>query len=83
MWIKGNGKLVRYANKESNFKKEDLLYFSAMDTRCFGTFATRISNTPSRFLHWYNLVLLPVQDLTAIMPKNVIISASSELNYRL
>lgn len=77
-----NGKLIRYANKESNFKKEDLLTLVQW-TRDVLENSTKpeYQKPQTDFLQfWYNLTLLPVQDLTA-QYKNVIISASSELNY--
>lgn len=77
-----NGKLIRYANKESNFKKEDLLTLVQWTRDVLeNSTKPKYQKPQADFLHfWYNLVLLPVQDLTA-QYKNVIISASSELNY--
>jgi CHAT domain-containing protein len=77
-----NGKLVRYANKESNYKKEDFVTLVRWTRDVLEE-----SNKPEMqkpltdFLHfWYNLTLAPVQDLIS-QYNNVIISAASELNY--
>ena len=76
------GKLVRYANKESNFKKEDFLTLVQWTRDVLeNSDKPEFQKPQSDFLHfWYNLTLLPVQDLISKY-KNVIISASSELNY--
>jgi CHAT domain-containing protein len=76
------GKLVRYANKESNFKKEDFLTLVQWTRDVLeNSDKPEFQKPQSDFLHfWYNLILLPVQDLISKY-KNVIISASSELNY--
>jgi CHAT domain-containing protein len=77
-----NGKLVRYANKESNFKKEDFVTLVKWTRDVLESSDNPDYQKPqSDFLHfWYNLTLQPVQDLTA-QYKNVIVSAASELNY--
>ncbi len=77
-----NGKLVRYANKNRNFSKDDFVTLVKWTRDVLED-----SNNPeyqkplTDFLHfWYNLTLLPVQNLTA-QYKNIIISSASELNY--
>lgn len=77
-----NGKLVRYANKNRNFSKDDFVTLVKWTRDVLED-----SNNPeyqkplADFLHfWYNLTLLPVQNLTA-QYKNIIISSASELNY--
>jgi CHAT domain-containing protein len=77
-----NGKLVRFSNKEKNFSKTDFITLVEWSREVLEkSDEPKYQNTLNDFMHfWYNLTLLPVQDLTSKY-KNVIISASSELNY--
>jgi CHAT domain-containing protein len=77
-----NGKLVRFSNKEKNFSKTDFITLVEWSREVLEkSDEPEYQNTLNDFMHfWYNLTLLPVQDLTSKY-KNVIISASSELNY--
>ncbi|MCX7548730.1 CHAT domain-containing protein [Xanthomarina sp. F1114] len=77
-----NGKLVRLGNKEKNFSKDDFITLVEWSRDVLdNSDKPDYQNVLNDFMHfWYNLTLLPVQDLTS-QYKNVIISAASELNY--
>ncbi|MGB5981138.1 MAG: CHAT domain-containing tetratricopeptide repeat protein [Nonlabens sp.] len=77
-----NGKLVQFSNKEKNFRKADFITLVEWSREVLEKSDNpKYQQTLNDFMHfWYNLTLLPVQDLTSKY-KNVIISASSELNY--
>jgi CHAT domain-containing protein len=77
-----NGKLVRFGNKEKSFRKADFITLVEWSREVLeNSDNPEYQTTLNDFMHfWYNLTLLPVQDLTSKY-KSVIISASSELNY--
>lgn len=77
-----NGKLVRFGNKEKSFRKDDFVTLVEWSREVLNNSdKPEFQKTLNDFMHfWYNLTLLPVQDLTSSY-KSVIISASSELNY--
>jgi CHAT domain-containing protein len=77
-----NGKLVRYGSKTQNFTKDDFVTLVQWTREVLEDSDNPDYQRPlNDFLHlWYNLTLLPVQDLTS-QYKNVVISVASELNY--
>jgi CHAT domain-containing protein len=77
-----NGKLIRFGNKEKSFRKDDFITLVEWSREVLeNSDNPKYQTTLNDFMHfWYNLTLLPVQDLTSKY-KSVIISASSELNY--
>ncbi|MEZ4968102.1 MAG: CHAT domain-containing protein [Flavobacteriaceae bacterium] len=76
-----DGQLVRYATKQSAYKKEDFNSLVEWTRQLLEEDHPQLQHVQSDFLHfWYDLTLQPVQDILADHPK-VIISASSELNY--
>lgn len=76
-----DGQLVRYATKQSAYKKEDFNMLVEWTRQILEEDNPQLQNAQNDFLHfWYDLTLQPVQDILTNHPK-VIISASSELNY--
>lgn len=76
-----DGQLVRYATKQSAYKKEDFNRLVEWTRQLLEENNPKLEQVQDNFLHfWYDLTLQPVQDILTNYPK-VIISASSELNY--
>lgn len=77
-----HGKLVRFADKSSNYTKDDFVTLVQWTRDVLENSDKPDYQKPQAdFLHfWYNLTLQPVQDLVS-QYKNVIISVASELNY--
>lgn len=76
-----DGQLVRYATKQSAYKNEDFNRLVEWTRQLLEEDNPKLQQVQHDFLHfWYDLTLQPVQDILANYP-NVIISASSELNY--
>lgn len=75
------GELVRYANMEAAYKKEDFITLLEWTRELLQTHDKDLIPMQKEFLRqWYELTLNPVRDLLA-NHHSVIISSSSELNY--
>ncbi|SHJ39161.1 CHAT domain-containing protein [Flavobacterium haoranii] len=76
-----DGQLVRYASKQSAYKKDDFVMLVEWTRQLLEQENPQLQNVQNDFLHlWYDLTLQPVQDVLNNYSK-VIISASAELNY--